>query len=188
MAQPVFPDKHTISAYEAFPLPKFMPRTRREVDSIDAINARQFEHWQTDGKYGVMNRPDINKQAPLYDMMPNDSRQNDKSYRAQPRFDADGGRGVENPYFDKYDTTFDARNMARELRASVYEDKNTGYLKESEKLLQRNFDNRWLNPQVAQQQAQAAEQLRPKMDDIRLFYTNRSSSNNSNTINHNTSC
>ena len=64
--------------------------------------------------------------------------------------------------------------MTRELRASVYEDKNTGYLKESERLLQRNFDNRWLNPSVAKQQADVAEELRPKMDDIRMFYQNRS--------------
>ena len=50
MAQPVYPDKHTISAYNAFPVPEFMARSRREIDTIDAINARQFEHWQTDGK------------------------------------------------------------------------------------------------------------------------------------------
>ena len=170
MAQPVFPDKHTISAYDAFPMPQFMTRTRREVDTIDAINARQFEHWQTDGKYGVMNRPDINKQAPFYDMLPNDSRGSDKSYRSQPRFDVDASRGVQNPYFDKYDTTFDARNMTRELRASVYEDKHTGYLKESEK------------------QAEAAEQLRPKMDDIRLFYNNKPSTDTSNKLNFNFNC
>ena len=60
--------------------------------------------------------------------------------------------------------------MARELKASVYEDKNTGYVQESNKLLQRNFDNRWLDPTMAQQQAAAAEELRPKMDDIRMFY------------------
>jgi hypothetical protein len=173
MAQPVFPDRHTISAYNAFPMPQFMARSRREIDTKDAINARQFEHWQTDGKYDTFNRPDINKQAPFYDQLPNDSRMNDRSYRSQPRFDATAARGVQNPYFDKYDTTFDARNMTRELRATVYEDKNTGYLKESEKLLQRNFDSRWVNPNVVKQQAEAAEQLRPKMDDIRLFYKNQ---------------
>ena len=173
MAQPVYPDRHTISAYEAFPLPKFMPRMRREVDAIDAVNARQFEHWQTDGKYGVMNRPDLNKQAPFYDMMPNDSRTNSRSYRSQPRFDADGPRGGQNSFFDKYDTAFDARNMTRELRASVYEDKNTGYFKESERLLQRNFDNRWLNPTVIKQQAEAAEMFRPDNKDIRELYYNK---------------
>jgi hypothetical protein len=177
MTQPVYPDKHTISAYEAFPLPKFMPRTRREFDVHDSINARQFEHWQTDAKYGTMNRPDMNSQAPFYDMLPNDSRMNDKSYRSQPRFDASGHRGGQNPYFNKYDTAFDARNTTRELRASVYEDKNTGYFLESEKLLQRNFDNRWIDPTVVKQQAEAAEMLRPKMDDIRMFYLNKSVDN-----------
>ena len=111
-----------------------MTRSRREIDAVDAINARRFEHWQTDGKYDVYNRPDMNKQAPFYDMMPNNSRMNDKSYRSQPRYDAAGDKGVQNSYFDKYDGTFDARNMTRELKASVYEDKNTGYLKESSQL------------------------------------------------------
>ena len=188
MAQPVFPDKHTTSAYNAFPMPQFMARSRREVDPIDAINARQFEHWQTDGKYDIYNRPDMNKSAPFYDMLPNVSRTNDNSYRSQPRYDPLDKRGVQNPYFDKYDTTFDARNMTRELRASVYEDKNTGYLQESEKLLQRNFDNRWLNPAVVQQQAEAAEQLRPKMDDIRLFYKNTPVPDTTNKPAYNSNC
>jgi hypothetical protein len=177
MAQPVYPDSHTISAYNAFPLSEFMPRSRREIGTIDAINARQFEHWQTDGKYDVYNRPDMNKQAPFYDMMPNSSRMNAKSYRSQPRYDTAtatataGEKGVQNSYFDKYDTTYDAKNMTRELKASVYEDKNTGYLKESSMMLQRNFDNRWLNPEVRSKQAAAAEQLRPGRDDYKNIPT-----------------
>jgi len=159
-----------MSAIEAFPLPTFITRTRRETNTIDTVNARQFEHWQTNGKYGSNHRPDVNRQAPFYDMAPNNSRSSDKNHRAQPRYDVDGHKGVENSYFDKYDTTFDSRNVARELKASVYEDKNTGYVQESNKLLQRNFDNRWLDPNMAQQQAAAAEELRPKMDDIRMFY------------------
>jgi len=175
MAQPIYQDSHTLSAVNAFPLPKFVTRTRRETNTIDTVNARQFEHWQTNGKYGTMNRPDINQQAHFYDMMPNTSRSSDRNYRSQPRYDIDGSKGVENSFFDKYDTTFDSKNMTRELKASVYEDKNTGYTQESSKLLQRNFDNRWLNPAVALEQAAAAEELRPKMDDIRLFYYNKSS-------------
>ena len=182
MAQPVFPDRHTISAYNAFPLPKFAPRTRCEVDAIDSINARQFEHWQTDGKYGIMNRPDLNKQAPFYDMLPIDNRMNDRSYRSQPRYNVNDGRGGENPYFDKYDTSFDARNMTRELRASVYEDKNTGYTKESEQLLQRNFDNRWLNPKVVPQQAKQAEKVQPDMNDIKMYYRNEPTPDESNKL------
>jgi len=173
MAQPVFPDARTQSAIQAFPLPRFIGRTRRETNTIDTINARQFEHWQTDGKHAENGRPDTNAQAPFYDMMPNSSRMSDRSYRAQPRYDVEGQKGVQNSFFDKYDTSADARNMTRELRASVYEDKNTGFGMESEKLLERNFDNRWLNVDVMKQQAQAAESLRPKMDDIRMFYVNK---------------
>jgi len=178
MAQPVFPDQHTQSAIEAFPMPRFMTRSRREVNTIDAINARQFEHWQTDGKSGTNNRPDMNKQAPMFDMNPNTSRSNTQNYRSQPRYDATASRGNANPFFDKYDTSADARNMTRELRSSVYEDKNTEYLQESERLVHRQFDNRWLDPTVAFQQAQVAEQLRPKMDDIRMFYHNKPLSDN----------
>jgi hypothetical protein len=177
MAQPVFHDERTLSAVAAFPLPRFIGRTRRETNTTDTINARQFEHWQTDGKYGVNNRPDMNKQAVFYDMAPNTSRTSDHSYRAQPRFDAEGDKGGQNSYFDKYDTVSDSRNMTRELRASVYEDKNTGFQNEASRLLQRQFDNRWLNPTVAVQQAKAAEELRPKMDDIRLFYQNKPNGN-----------
>ena len=79
-------------------------------------------------------------------------------------------------------------HLMRELRASVYEDKHTGYLKESEKLLQRYFDSRWLNPTVVTEQAEAAEQLRPKMDDIRLFYNNKPSTDTSNKLNFNFNC
>ena len=173
MTQPAYPGQRTSSAIAAFPLPHFIGRTRRETNTIDAINVRQFEHWQTNGKHGTTNRPDVNRQAPFYDMLPNSSRFTEHSYRAQPRYDASGERGVENSFFDKYDTTSDARNMTRELKASVYEDKNTGFQKESDRLLQRQFDNRWLDPTVAVQQAKAAEELRPKMDDIRLFYQNK---------------
>jgi hypothetical protein len=170
MTQPVFPDKHTISAYNAFPVPQFITRSRREIDTKDSINARQFEHWQTDGKYEIYNRPDMNKQAPFYDQLPNISRMNDKSYRAQPRFNTSESRGVENSYFDKYNVTFDARNMTRELRATVYEDKYSGQLQESQKLLQRNFENRWVDPKIVKEQAIIAEKLRPTLDDAKKIY------------------
>jgi len=192
MTQPVYHDAHTTSAVEAFPLPQFMTRTRREVDPKDAINARHFENWQTRGAYGVMNRPDLNKRPPLFDMAPNDSRMSSQSFRAQPRFDADSFQGGQNPYFDKYDTAADARNMTRELRASVYEDKRTGYTEESQALLQRNVGTlRFPTPlsreagvnstplssgasmnatSFIEEQVAAALSMRPQRDDIRTFF------------------
>jgi len=155
---------------EAFPLPQFMTRTRREVDPKDAINARHFENWQTRGAYGVMNRPDPHSRPPLFDMAPNDSRMSAQSFRSQPRFDADSFKGGQNAYFDKYDTASDARNMTRELRASVYEDKRTGYTMESQALLKRNMDARFI-PVDPKEQTDAALSLRPTRDDIRIFFT-----------------
>ena len=174
MTQPVYHDTHTTSAVEAFPLPQFMTRTRREVDSKDAINARHFENWQTRGAYGVMNRPDLNKRPPLFDMAPNDSRMSGQSFRSQPRFDADSFKGGQNAYFDKYDTASDARNTTRELRASVYEDKRTGYTMESQALLQRNVETRahasQTHPSFMEEQVAAALSMRPQRDDIRTFF------------------
>jgi hypothetical protein len=170
MSQPSYPTRGTNQQRAAFPMPQFMARTRREIDSTDAINARQFEHWQTAGRHGTYNRPDVNQQVPFYDVMPNSSRTTDRSYRSQPRFDPDLERGVQNPYFMKYDTTSDSRNMTRELRASVYEDKNNGYQRESDSIMERNIEHRWLLPVAPVQQASVVDELRPKMDDIRLVY------------------
>lgn len=172
MTQPIFPHETAERIAAAFPMPQFMPRTRREVNPSDSINARQFEHWQTAGRYGTMNRPDIHQQAPFYDMAPGASRTSDRSYRSQPRMDPEAERGVQNPYFDKYDATADSRNMTRELRASVYEDKNTGYKKESLSIMERNMESRWLSPLTHSDTPPlgAMEELRPQMDDIRRVY------------------
>ncbi len=170
MSQPVFPNERTTQRTVAFPLPEFMPRTRREVAPSDSINARQFEHWQTAGRYGVFNRPVLQQQAPFYDMAPSASRSNDRSFRSQPRMDPDADQGVQNPYFDKYDATTDSRNMTRELRASVYEDKNTGYKAESLSIMERNMESRWLLPVAQAQNAAVVDDLRPQMDDIRKVY------------------
>jgi|LauGreDrversion4_2_1035121.scaffolds.fasta_scaffold25537_1 hypothetical protein len=170
MSQPSYPTQHTDEVRAAFPMPQFMPRTRREIHSTDAINARQFEHWQTAGRHGTYNRPDIHQQVPFYDVMPNTSRTTDRSYRSQPRFDPDVERGGQQDYFMKYDTTSDSRNMTRELRASVYEDKNNGYQRESNSIMERNIEHRWLLPVAPVQQANVVEELRPKVDDIRVVY------------------
>ncbi len=167
MSQPIFPTDAVRTAVAAFPLPQFMPRVRREVNAMDAANARQFEHWQTAGR--VSSGP-----VPVYDVMPNVSRTTDRSYRSQPRFDVQGERGVGNPFFDKYDAVSDSRNMARELRGTVYEDKNNGYAAESVSIMERNMESRWMDPAVQARDAVAwadvGEVLRPRMDDIRQVY------------------
>jgi hypothetical protein len=162
MSQPNVSDSNRSAV---FPLPQFMPRMRREVNAMDAANARQFEHWQTAGR--VTSGP-----VPVYDVMPNTSRTTDRSYRSQPRFDVQGERGVGNAFFDKYDAVADSRNMARELRGTVYEDKSNGYAAESVSIMERNMESRWMDPVQGREVtwAEAGEALRPRMDDIRQVY------------------
>lgn len=148
MTQPVYPIYPTPN----FPIQRFSIRSRNEINTHDTTNARYFEHWQTDGKYGIMNRPDLNKQSPFYDSLPNVSRMNNKNYRSQPRYDVNAPKGEMNPYFDKYATSYDARNTVRELRATVYEDKITGYIPESNHLLGRSMDKRWLTSDQSKKQ------------------------------------
>jgi hypothetical protein len=169
MAQPVYP----LYNVPALPGKEMSIRSRKEFDTRDCINSRQFEHWQTDGKYSVHNRPDLNKQAPFNDNLPINSRFNEKNYSAMPRFDHDNHRGSLNPYFDKYDTVYDSRNTIRELRGAIYEDKYTGYNSESKHLLERNFDNRWLDAAQLKKQVEVTEDLRYKMDDITKVYINK---------------
>lgn len=161
MTQPVYP----IYPTPAFPNPRLVIRSRDEANVFDTVNARYFEHWQTDGKYSVMNRPDLNKQAPFFDSMPDISRMSNKNYRSQPRYDVNADRGGQNPYFDKYATSYDARNTIRELRATVYEDKITGYPAESNKLLGRSINNRWF---TAEQFKNNFDTIKAPWSDIKL--------------------
>lgn len=153
-------------------LPKFIARSRREVATRDFVNAHQYEHWQTDGKYGIYNRRDLNAQAPVLDTAPISSRFVERDYRSAPRLENDTGRLGMNPYFNKYDVAYDGTNAVRELRAAVYEDKNMESLRESRRLLERNLDNRWLGESEAARMSALGrwEQMRPVRDDIRMVY------------------
>jgi hypothetical protein len=51
----------------------------------------------------------------------------------------------------------------------VYEDKRTGYTEESQALLQRNMDARFI-PVDLTEQTNASLSLRPQRDDIRTFF------------------
>jgi hypothetical protein len=166
MTQPVYP----IYRVPEVPYPDMVIRSRREASTRDTVNARNFEHWQTDGRYLAQDRPDLASQRPFQDFSPINSRMSDRSYRVQPRFDTDGHKMGQNTYFDKYDTAYDNRNAVRELQAVVYEDKNNEGIRESSKLLKRNFDSRWITPTEMEKITQTRLVLRPSMDDIRKVY------------------
>jgi hypothetical protein len=99
---------------------------RREILNRDQINAKNYEHWQTDGKYSAYNRPDLNKVAPHMDMLPNSSRTNNRSYRQAPIYTAAAGDVdfYRNAYFNGVDIKTDPRNITRELRGAVFEQRD----------------------------------------------------------------
>jgi hypothetical protein len=166
MTQPIFPLYSTL----LLPPQSMSIRSRRETSTRDTANARNFELWQTDGKYGVQNRPDPNAQAPFQDFQPINSRFVERTYRAQPRFDADGHKFGMNPYFDKYDTSYDSRNSVRELQSVVYEDKDTEGIREARSFMTRSIDHRYIKPADLSQLAAAAMTMRPSRDDIEKDY------------------
>ena len=166
MTQPVFPLYTTLLV----PPQSMSIRSRRETSTRDTANARNFELWQTDGKYGVQNRPDPNAQAPFHEFLPINSRFVERDYRGQPRFDADSQQFGMNPYFNKYDTSSDSRNSVRELQSVVYEDKDTEGVRESRSFITRSIDNRYINPADLSQLAAAAVTMRPSRDDIEKDY------------------
>ena len=168
MTQPIFP----INTVHLLPPQQMSLRSRREVSTRDAANARNYELWQTDGKYGVQNRPDLNARAPFQDFQPINSRFLEKNYRTQPRFDQSSYRGGMNPYFDKYDTAYDSRNSVRELQSVVYEDKDTEGIRATKSFLSRSIDNHYLNADQLKAIAETADTMRPLRDDFQKDYRN----------------
>lgn len=125
-------------------------RVRKEYGTSDTINARQFEHWQTDmpvTQGGIIEDPKVGGGQSLgyYDMAPLSSRTDKRDYRQAQPFIPNGPSLAENPYFDRYDPTRDPRNMIREMRSVVYEDKEGDRgLEESKQMVQRGYINRWI--------------------------------------------
>jgi hypothetical protein len=149
-------------------------RSRREINTRDAANVRQFEHWQTDAPYLQMDRPDLNGPKILSDMNPTNSRKLDGQQYLQNRpMKAGQDSFTENPYFEGYAPQFDSRNAVRELRSVIYEDRFDKGVRESKYLLGRTFTSQWLEPNYVADNnldtlnsLEAYEQLKPQMDNI----------------------
>jgi hypothetical protein len=79
-------------------------------------------------------------------------------------------------FFDQYAPEYDPRNVVRELRGSVKENKAVRGEEESKRILSRGFSSRYVPEGFAEQQQlnslQAFEQLRPKIDDVSKQYRN----------------
>ena len=155
------------------PPPKMQPRVRKEVATMDAINARQFEQWNSDSpvQQGNTNQAIKAKDAVFYDMAPLSSRTDKRDFRQSQPFVADGPQLAENPYFDRYDPTRDPRNMVREVRSVVYEEKEGERgIQESKRLLERGMSSRWVPEGMDIAPILAFEVMRPKIDSIEVNY------------------
>lgn len=168
------------------PPPKMQLRVRRETGTYDTINARQFESVQASvpvvqggdsDALGIKLRPEI------YDMAPQSSRTDKRDYRQAQPYIANGPSLAQNPYFDRYDPTRDPRNMIREVRNAVYEEKEADRgLEESKRLGARGYMSRWMPEGSSEDDLkaslQAYEIMRPKVDDIADDYRGRLGSAN----------
>lgn len=80
----------------------------------------------------------------------------------------------DNPYFDKYDIASDSRNIVREMRTVVSEDIVDRGVRESQLLLQRGLDNRFLPRGFAADrgidQLSAFELMRPRFTNMEKNY------------------
>jgi hypothetical protein len=153
-------------------------RVRREADATDTINARQFEAWNSSAPVvqgGTIEDDPINLKPAFYDMAPLSSRTDKQDYRQSQPFVAKGPSLAMNPYFDRYDPTRDPRNMIREVRSVVYEEKEADRgLAESRRLSERGYITRWIPEGSSLKELtaslQAYEVMRPKVDSISEVY------------------
>lgn len=161
------------------PPKEFLLRSRIEGHTRDSVNRKQFEHWQTDVPGLTENIPNLNfidnsnssnsnsnttdiiqKTVPIYtkntvynDMDPINTRTDARDYKQSQPYEAGGPDLAYNTYFDRYDPVSDPRNVVRELRSAVYEDKGTARgVYESQQMLRRNFENRWVSENVIDDQ------------------------------------
>ena len=162
-----------MEAKNVSPVPYFSMniRSRREMNTRDAANIRQFEHWQTDGPSLQTDRPDLSGSRILNDMNPTNSRTLDsKPYFQNQTMKAGQDSFTQNPYFEGYSPAFDPRNAIREVRSAVFEDRFDRGVKESQRLLGRSFTTAWAIPDKTA--LEAYESLKPRLDTIEKTYRN----------------
>ena len=164
------------------PMPQFTPRSRREESTRDIANARNIEIWQSSPPIQqsfFRPEPATSNLAKRRDANYNDqagiaSRNQPPISLPAPPFDPAGPKLVGNQFFDQHAPEYDPRNVARELRGAVKEDKLDRGIVESQRILQRGFSSRYVPEGFAEDKQldslQAFEMLRPKIDDSTSEY------------------
>ncbi len=163
-------------------MPQFIPRSRREDTTRDTANARNldlqrsvapiqqtfFRPEPSTSAFGPKLKVGVNEQKPLA------TRNKPPTYIPAPVFDPAGPKLVGNVFFDQYAPEYDPRNVVRELRGSVKDDKAARGEEESKRILSRGFSSRYVPEGFAEQRQlnslEAFEQLRPKIDDLSKQY------------------
>lgn len=163
-----------IAAGPAMFLPQFSLRSRREQPYKDVLNARRYEHWNTDAPGPTQNHPDVNRQAAYSDMNPINTRTVTRDYRQAQPFVAGAGKLGDNPYFQKFDVATDPRNVIRELQGAVYEYNPPRDQVVSQTLLNRQFQSLHVpEAQVKKSYEEAIDifaGIRPKLNDMKATF------------------
>lgn len=145
-------------------------RIRREQNGRDFVNSRLWDNFHATPP--TQTSSDTLKQTadPKYmDMNPVGTRKTTGQFRYQLDYMPDTTlppqQNSTNPYLQRLDAQgSDGRNIIRELRDAVTEDNRERDIESAKRLAERQFNDRWLPPQKAEEAAmlQAYELLRPK--------------------------
>jgi hypothetical protein len=165
------------------PKPEFVPRSRREESTRDIVNARNIELYQSGPQIqqsyfrpetAVANGFGPRRDMSFFDQAPLATRVIPPISIPAPAFDPAGPKMEGNPFFDQHAASYDPRNVARELRAAVKENKTDRGIAESQRLLSRGFSGRYVPEGYSEVEQlnslQSFELLRPKMDDSMKVY------------------
>ena len=166
----------------SIPLPQFVPRSRREETTRDTANARNLEIQRSAAPIQqAFFRPEPSTanfqprpRVPYNDQNGLSTRNIPPISKPAPVFDPAGPKLVGNVFFDQYAPEYDPRNVVRELRGSVKDDKSVRGAVESQRILSRGFSSRYVPEGYTEQNKlnslEAFELLRPKIDDLTKQY------------------
>ncbi len=145
-------------------------RIRREQNGRDSVNSRMWDNFHATPPTQTSSDSLKNATEPKYmDMNPVGSRKSAGQFRHQLEYMPNNAlpptKNSTNPFLQRMDAEgSDARNIVREFRDAVTEDNRERDVEAAKRLADRQFADRWLPPQVAEEAAalQAYELLRPK--------------------------
>jgi hypothetical protein len=145
-------------------------RIRREQNGRDFVNSRLWDNFHATPPTQTSSDSLKTSSEPKYmDMNPVGSRKATGQFRHQLEYMPNNAlpptKNSTNPFLQRMDAEgSDARNIVREFRDAVTEDNRERDVESAKRLAERQFADRWLPPQVAEEAAalQAYELLRPK--------------------------